>query len=93
MKKNEKIRQTFGGFIFLLYFCRKIIKIYAMTAIELKYELFRDIESISDERILQKIASYIKTISRNRMMTSRCCMTQNQDAMPMRKLLRPLKKV
>ena len=34
-----------------------------MTAIELKYELFRDIESISDESILQKIASYIKTIS------------------------------
>ena len=32
-----------------------------MTAIELKYELFRDIESISDESILQKIASYIKT--------------------------------
>ena len=35
-----------------------------MTAIELKYELFRDIESISDESILQKIASYIKTISK-----------------------------
>ncbi|MGM9697896.1 MAG: hypothetical protein ACI3Y0_04565 [Prevotella sp.] len=32
-----------------------------MTAIELKYELFRDIESISDESVLQKIASYIKT--------------------------------
>ena len=27
------------------------------------------------------------------MMTIRCCMTRNQDAMPMRKLLRPLKKV
>ena len=35
-----------------------------MTAIELKYELFRNIESISDESILQKIASYIKTISK-----------------------------
>ena len=35
-----------------------------MTAIELKYELFRDIESISDKSILQKIASYIKTISK-----------------------------
>ena len=35
-----------------------------MTAIELKYELLRDIESISDESILQKIASYIKTISK-----------------------------
>ena len=33
-----------------------------MTAIELKYELFNNIESISDESILQKIASYIKTI-------------------------------
>ena len=33
-----------------------------MTAIELKYELFKNIESISDESILQKIASYIKTI-------------------------------
>ena len=31
-----------------------------MTEIELKYELFRDIEAISDESILQKIASYIK---------------------------------
>ena len=35
-----------------------------MTAIELKHELFRDIESISDESILQKIASYIKTVSK-----------------------------
>ena len=35
-----------------------------MTAIELKHELFRDIESISDESMLQKIASYIKTISK-----------------------------
>ena len=33
-----------------------------MTAIELKYELFKNIESISDESILQKRASYIKTI-------------------------------
>ena len=36
-----------------------------MTAIELKYELFRDIESINDESILQKIASYIKTFVNN----------------------------
>ena len=36
-----------------------------MTAIELKYELFRDIESISDESILQKIASYIKMFVNN----------------------------
>ena len=36
-----------------------------MTAIELKYDLFRDIESISDESILQKIASYIKTFVNN----------------------------
>ena len=34
-----------------------------MTALELKSELFRDIESISDESILKKIASYIKTIA------------------------------
>ena len=31
-----------------------------MTAMELKYELFRNIESISDESILLKNASYIK---------------------------------
>ena len=36
-----------------------------MTAIELKYELFRDIESINDVSILQKIASYIKTFVNN----------------------------
>ena len=36
-----------------------------MTAIELKYELFRDIESISDESILQIIASYIKMFVNN----------------------------
>ena len=36
-----------------------------MTAIELKYDLFRDIESISDESILQKIASYIKMFVNN----------------------------
>ena len=36
-----------------------------MTAIELKYELFRDIESINDESILQKIASYIKPLVNN----------------------------
>ena len=36
-----------------------------MTAIELKYELFRDMESINDESILQKIASYIKTFVNN----------------------------
>ena len=36
-----------------------------MTAIELKYELFRDIESINVESILQKIASYIKTFVNN----------------------------
>ena len=36
-----------------------------MTAIELKYELFRDIESINDESILQKIASYIKMFVNN----------------------------
>ena len=35
-----------------------------MTEIELKYELFRDIEAISDESILQKIASYIKKVSK-----------------------------
>ena len=35
-----------------------------MTAIELKHELFRDIEAISDESILQKIASYIKKVSK-----------------------------
>ena len=33
-----------------------------MTAIELKYEVVKNIESISDESILQKRASYIKTI-------------------------------
>lgn len=35
-----------------------------MTEIELKYELFRDIEAIRDESILQKIASYIKKVSK-----------------------------
>ena len=35
-----------------------------MTAIELKYELFRDIEQIRDESIRQNIASYIKTTSK-----------------------------
>ena len=35
-----------------------------MTEIELKYEIFRDIEAIRDESILQKIASYIKKVSK-----------------------------
>ena len=35
-----------------------------MTAIELKYELFRDIVSISDKSIIKKNKYYIKKISK-----------------------------
>ncbi len=31
-----------------------------MSTIELKYELFREIDSINDENLLHKISSYIK---------------------------------
>ena len=34
-----------------------------MTAIELKSELFRDIDSINDDNILQKIALYVKKLT------------------------------
>ena len=34
-----------------------------MTAIELKSELFRDIDSINDDSILQKIALYVKRLT------------------------------
>ena len=34
-----------------------------MTAIELKTELYRDIDSINDDNILQKIASYVKKLT------------------------------
>ena len=34
-----------------------------MTAIELKTELYRDIDSINDDNILQKTASYVKKLT------------------------------
>lgn len=34
-----------------------------MTTIELKYELFKDIDSIDDENVLKKIALYVRKYS------------------------------
>ena len=35
-----------------------------MTTIEIKYGLFKDIDSINDDNILYKIAAYIKKVSK-----------------------------
>ena len=33
-----------------------------MTAIEMKYSLFRDIDSISDESVLMKLSAFVKSM-------------------------------